>query len=292
MEELGCPGAEPPDEELARRAVNGDRQALESLLRRHQRFLYDVALDAAASPRRRGCGPGGAGPDRHTALRLPGRGKLPDLGLPHRDEPPARRASQQARGGGDDVRLLRRVPGGGAGPEPPAAGASPEEQLLVEEARRACTLGMLLCLDRRQRLTFILGEILEVGEELGAAALEVSRSNFRQLLARARRQLYGFMGGRCGPIASDNPCRCARKTRAFVRDRIGIRREWSSRARTWSERRRTRHAGTRRWRSWRRNLPRAPQLHPAGPGRTRPRRGRRRGPGRAARVDLDRRRTR
>ena len=104
--------------------------------------------------------------------------------------------------------------------EPPAAGASPEEQLLVEEARRACTLGMLLCLDRRQRLTFILGEILEVGEELGAAALEVSRSNFRQLLARARRQLYGFMGGRCGLIASGNPCRCARKTRAFVRDGI------------------------------------------------------------------------
>jgi hypothetical protein len=31
--------------------------------------------------------------------------------------------------------------------------------ILVEEAKNACTLGMLLCLDRKQRLILTLGEI-------------------------------------------------------------------------------------------------------------------------------------
>lgn len=79
---------------------------------------------------------------------------------------------------------------------------------------------MLLCLDRRQRLAFILGEIFEVGADFGGEVLETTPENFRQLLGRARRQLYGFMGGRCGLADPRNPCRCAAKTRAFIRDGI------------------------------------------------------------------------
>src|SRR5260221_14545510 len=37
--------------------------------------------------------------------------------------------------------------------------ASPDTDLLVTEAMISCTSGMLLCLDREQRLTFILGAI-------------------------------------------------------------------------------------------------------------------------------------
>ncbi|MBI2841326.1 MAG: hypothetical protein HYX75_23670 [Acidobacteria bacterium] len=39
---------------------------------------------------------------------------------------------------------------------------------------------------------------------------------FRQNLSRARRQLYTFMRGKCGLVDPANPCRCARKTRAFI----------------------------------------------------------------------------
>ena len=88
--------------------------------------------------------------------------------------------------------------------------------LLVEEAKLTCTTGMLLCLDRKQRLVFTLGEILGVGDAVGADVLEMSADNFRQCLARARRDLYQFMNGQCGLVNVDNPCRCPKKTKGFI----------------------------------------------------------------------------
>ena len=90
-------------------------------------------------------------------------------------------------------------------------------QLLVDEARMSCTSGMLLCLDREQRLVLILGEIFGVTDAVGAELLEISRANFRQKLARARRDLYSFMQDKCGLVNTANPCRCAKKTRTFMR---------------------------------------------------------------------------
>jgi RNA polymerase sigma factor (sigma-70 family) len=89
-------------------------------------------------------------------------------------------------------------------------------QLLVDEARIGCTSGMLLCLDREQRLIYILGEIFGVTDQVGAELMDISRANFRQKLARARRDLHQFMQNQCGLINKANPCRCAKKTRAFM----------------------------------------------------------------------------
>jgi len=88
--------------------------------------------------------------------------------------------------------------------------------LLVEEAKLGCTMGMLLCLDRKQRLIFTLGEVLGVSDTVGGEVLEVSADNFRQLLARARRDLYQFMNHQCGLVNKANPCRCPKKTRGFI----------------------------------------------------------------------------
>jgi RNA polymerase sigma factor (sigma-70 family) len=88
--------------------------------------------------------------------------------------------------------------------------------LLVDEARISCTSGMLLCLDREQRLVYILGEILAVTDTVGAELLEVSPETFRQRLARARRELHNFMTDKCGLVNRANPCRCAKKTRGFM----------------------------------------------------------------------------
>jgi hypothetical protein len=79
---------------------------------------------------------------------------------------------------------------------------------------------MLLCLDRQHRMAFMLGEMLETNDVVGAELLGTSRENFRQLLARARAKLSGFMRGRCGLVDPQAPCRCARKAQAFVRDGI------------------------------------------------------------------------
>jgi hypothetical protein len=91
-----------------------------------------------------------------------------------------------------------------------------EVPLIVEETKIACTSGMLLCLDRRQRLIFTLGEMLGVTDTVGGEVLEMTADNFRQCLARARRDLHQFMNGQCGLVNTANPCRCAKKTRGFI----------------------------------------------------------------------------
>jgi RNA polymerase sigma factor (sigma-70 family) len=93
-----------------------------------------------------------------------------------------------------------------------------ETALVVEEAKLGCITAMLMCLDRRQRLAFILGEVFGESSEVGAQALEVSPANFRQLLSRARHDLYRFMNGKCGLVNQANPCRCARKATGFMRN--------------------------------------------------------------------------
>src|SRR5438874_7526164 len=90
--------------------------------------------------------------------------------------------------------------------------------ILVEEAKNACTMGMLLCLDRKQRLIFTLGEILGASDAVGGEVLQMSADNFRQCLARARCDLHSFMNGQCGLVNKDNPCRCPKKTRGFIAD--------------------------------------------------------------------------
>jgi RNA polymerase sigma factor (sigma-70 family) len=91
-----------------------------------------------------------------------------------------------------------------------------ELPLLVEEAKIGCTTGMLLCLDRKQRLVFTLGEIFGVSDTVGGEVLEMTADNFRQCLARARRDLYSFMNNQCGLVNERNPCRCPKKTKGFI----------------------------------------------------------------------------
>lgn len=89
--------------------------------------------------------------------------------------------------------------------------------LLVEEAKLGCVTAMLMCLDRRQRLAFILGEVFGMSSDAGADVMECSAANFRQILARARQDLYQFMQGKCGLVNPLNPCRCSKKAGAFMR---------------------------------------------------------------------------
>jgi RNA polymerase sigma factor (sigma-70 family) len=91
-----------------------------------------------------------------------------------------------------------------------------ELPLLVEEARVGCMTAMLMCLDRRQRMAFILGEYFGATSDVGGEVMDVSPDNFRQLLSRARRDLYQFMNDKCGLVNAANPCRCAKKTRSYI----------------------------------------------------------------------------
>ena len=86
----------------------------------------------------------------------------------------------------------------------------------IEEAKVACMAGMIMCLDREQRLTYIIGDVFEIDHNLGAEIFEISPENFRQRLTRARKDLYEWMHKRCGLVNSDNPCRCPKKTKGFI----------------------------------------------------------------------------
>lgn len=92
-----------------------------------------------------------------------------------------------------------------------------EEKLLVNEAKISCMKGMLLCLDREQRLIYIIGELFEFPDSVGSEIMEISKENFRVKLHRAKKQLYNFMNHKCGLINKSNPCRCHRKTAGFIK---------------------------------------------------------------------------
>jgi RNA polymerase sigma factor (sigma-70 family) len=87
----------------------------------------------------------------------------------------------------------------------------------IEDAKIGCMTGMLLCLNREQRLVYILGEIFEVDSKTSAELLNISPDNFRQQLTRARKDLYNFMNNKCGLVNSANPCRCPKKTKGFIK---------------------------------------------------------------------------
>jgi RNA polymerase sigma factor (sigma-70 family) len=93
-----------------------------------------------------------------------------------------------------------------------------EMKELVQQANYSCMSGMLLCLDREQRLVYVLGEIFGVDHTIGSQMLDISKDNFRQKLTRARRDLYQFMHNKCGLVNKSNPCRCDRKTKAFIKE--------------------------------------------------------------------------
>lgn len=209
---------DPEDDVLVTRAKSGEREALEALMGRHQAWIYNIALRMLCHPQ-----------DAEDATQeilikalthlssFEGRSSfrtwLYRIVVNHvlnmkrgRREPEALTFSCYAHGLDSTPDL-----------DPPdQTSVAVDVRLLVDEARISCTSGMLLCLDRGQRLVYILGEILDVGDVVGGELLEISPDNFRQRLTRARRDLHSFMNDKCGLVNPANPCRCAKKTRGFM----------------------------------------------------------------------------
>jgi RNA polymerase sigma factor (sigma-70 family) len=103
---------------------------------------------------------------------------------------------------------------------PDQASLPVDVRLVVEEAKIGCLMAMLLCLDREHRMAFVLGELFEASDTVIAEVMDISCDNARQRLARARQQLRQFLTGRCGLLDDKGACRCARKTLGFIRQGI------------------------------------------------------------------------
>ena len=66
-------------------------------------------------------------------------------------------------------------------------------------------------------MTFILGAMFGVSDQMGAEVFGISPGNFRVRLHRARADLYNWMNERCGLVNAANPCRCKKKTLGYVK---------------------------------------------------------------------------
>lgn len=95
-----------------------------------------------------------------------------------------------------------------------------EINLLEEEVMLSCTHGLLLCLEMKSRLVFIIGEILRFSSQEGALILEMTPENFRQQLSRTRKKIRNFLEKKCGLINPQNPCRCRRKIDYLIEEGI------------------------------------------------------------------------
>jgi RNA polymerase sigma factor (sigma-70 family) len=89
--------------------------------------------------------------------------------------------------------------------------AGPDAELLAAEVRLNCSQAVLQCLERDERIAFVLGEIFELPSPEAAWILDVTPAAYRKRLERGRHRIRAFMGSTCGIVNSEAPCRCARR---------------------------------------------------------------------------------
>jgi RNA polymerase sigma factor (sigma-70 family) len=209
------------DAALAARATDGDREALRALVERHQPWVFAVAMRFTRDP------DAAADLTQDALLRVVTRISQFEARSEFRTwawriilgcflNSKRGRSEELVGGFADYGAYLERT-----GLDDPDARCSPQEwELAGHEVRVQCMLGMLLCLDREQRLVLILGAILGVPAPAAARLLDWTPAQFRKRLERARADLGSFMAERCGLVDPANPCRCPRKAAALVKQGV------------------------------------------------------------------------
>jgi RNA polymerase sigma factor (sigma-70 family) len=204
------------DTELVKRAISGDKKALQNLIIRHQVFIYNLALKMTKSIEDAEDLTQEVFIKAITALiKFEGKSKfrtwLYRITVNHFLNTKKRKTELKITDFDSYFNSIDNMP---------VYELSNQEQNdltgSIEEIRISCTAGMLLCLNREQRMIYILGEMFEIDHNLGSEILGISVGNFRIRLMRARKDLYNWMNERCGLVNKLNPCRCAKKTRAYI----------------------------------------------------------------------------
>lgn len=205
------------DTRLIARSLEGDRKALEALLERHRTFIYNVALkffnnieeaqDATQEVLLKTLSRLSTYDESKAAFRT----WLYQITFHHFLNAKQNAYEKNITGFPVFYDLIESVPSQDLDEHEEKALA-----LDVQESLVSCTAGMIMCLDREQRLVYIVGDVFEIGHVLAAEALEITPDNFRQRLSRARRDLHEWMHRRCGLVNLDNPCRCPKKTKGFI----------------------------------------------------------------------------
>jgi RNA polymerase sigma factor (sigma-70 family) len=196
---------------IIREAVDGDKKSLEELIKKHQDFIYNIALRFFLDPDDAMDATQEVLIKVITSLKTY-RGEsqfrtwLYRIAINHFLNTTKRKYEL----------LLEAKPSYFAGF---SSSNSAEEQITeaeIEEVRLLCSTAMLMCLNREQRLLYIIGEIFGADHNLGAELFDISPANYRVKLHRAKIDLLNFVSGKCGIINPENPCRCPKKTRSLI----------------------------------------------------------------------------
>ena len=92
---------------------------------------------------------------------------------------------------------------------------TPEDKAEAREIALGCTQGMLMALDRDQRLVYVLDAIFELPSKDAAAIAGTTPEAWRQRVVRVRARMADFAGGMCGLTNTEAPCRCERQVPAI-----------------------------------------------------------------------------
>jgi RNA polymerase sigma factor (sigma-70 family) len=204
---------------LVRQAQEGSQHALEKLVKLHQRFIYNIALKFAHDP------DDAADLSQEALIKMitkldQFKGKssfrtwLYKIVSNHFIKAKNKKSELRAKSFEDYGHYLDT--------------AYANEELTTDEhqeyndaiiyTRNRCMTSMLLCLDKQQRMVFVLGAIFNVKSNLAAKVLDITAENFRQQLSRAKADLFQFMDNKCGLLNPESPCRCSKKTKGFIKD--------------------------------------------------------------------------
>ncbi len=206
---------EPSDQQLISASLNGDRQALERLLTRYQSWIYNIAFRMVLVRE-----------DAEDITQEVLIKMLTKLSTYDPDKASFRTwlyrivanhvINMSRRGYEKGVSRFESYYGAIAAVPDESPHSIPDAELLIEDIMTGCALGSMLCLDRKQRLAFILGVVFAVPDRVGAEVLGVGKANFRQLLSRARKRLFEYMHGHCGLINKSQACSCRNKAKGFM----------------------------------------------------------------------------
>ncbi|KAA5536141.1 RNA polymerase sigma factor [Taibaiella lutea] len=204
------------DSDLVKSAIGGDKKALQNLIVRHQLFIYNLALKMTKSVENAEDLTQEVFIKAITALsKFEGKSKfrtwLYRITVNHFLNTKKSKAELKTIDFESYFNSIDNIPA-------QELNATEETELTdtIEEIRISCTAGVLLCLDREQRMVYILGEMFDINHNLGSEILGITTGNFRIRLMRARQDLYNWMNKRCGLVNKSNPCRCAKKTRGYI----------------------------------------------------------------------------
>ncbi len=207
------------DIELVQLSVKGDKTALEKLIKKHQDYIYNIALRMVFNPDE------AKDVTQEVLIKI-----ITKLGLFEGRSSfrtwayrivvnhvlNIKKSMGEVQHADNFTKYGQIIDGCPDGDFPDNSSYSVDSRILVEEVKISCMFGMLLCLDRELRLVYTLGGLMGVSDAVGSEIMEISKDNFRQKLSRARKDLHNFMNNKCGLVNKSNPCRCSKKTKALI----------------------------------------------------------------------------